>query len=195
MWSSVNIGYRHLLPMLPFLLVLISGLMIVDVKWQIRQVPITGWLALGSVVGVLWATLFIHPHYLSFFNIVAGGPQNGPSLLADSNVDWGQDLLRLQDWMAENEVDSVKLGWFGIADPAYYGIDYEPMPGFPRPEFYSLWTTPPFDPQQPEPGLYAISASSLWESHWGEKWVYLWFREREPDARVGYSILIYEVQP
>ncbi|MBX3057007.1 MAG: hypothetical protein KF770_11095 [Anaerolineae bacterium] len=143
---------------------------------------------------LLLETLTIHPHYLSFFNLAAGGPANGPRLLSDSNVDWGQDLRRLQLWMTENEVDSVKLGWFGTAVPAYYGLQYEPMPGFPRPEFYSLWTSPPFDPAQPEPGLYAISASSLWESHWEYRHVYPWFRAREADDQVGYSIWIYEIR-
>ena len=193
MWSGVNIGYRHLMLMIPFLLVLISGLMVVESKRAIRQVVWPKWLAAACVAGVLLATLWIHPHYLSFFNVVAGGPTNGPNLLADSNVDWGQDLLRLHNWMEENDVQSVKLGWFGIGDPAYYDINYEPMPGFPRPEFLSQWTTPPFNTRQPEPGIYAISASSLWESHWGEKYVYPWFRAQEPIDRVGYSILIYEV--
>ena len=194
MWSGVNIGYRHLMLMIPFTLVLISGLMVVESKRTVRHVALPQWGGVACVVGVLFATLWIHPHYLSYFNVVAGGPENGPSLLADSNVDWGQDLLRLQDWMEENDVHSVKLGWFGIGDPAYYGINYEPMPGFPRAEFLSQWTTPPFNTTQPEPGIYAISVSSLWESHWGEKYVYPWFRERDPDARIGHSILIYEVE-
>jgi hypothetical protein len=73
-------------------------------------------------------------------------------------------------------------------------LEYEPLPGFPRPEFYAnLWDNPPFDPAAPEPGVYAISVSSLWESHLENKNVYPWFREREPDEQVGYSILIYEV--
>lgn len=208
MWSGVNIGYRHLLPILPLLLVLISGL-VAGGKWLVAggkssEKPITDYRARFTDYGLrltayalaailLLETLTIHPHYLSFFNVVAGGPANGPRLLADSNVDWGQDLRRLQIWMAENEVESVKLGWFGTAVPAYYGLQYEPLPGFPRPEFYSLWNSPPFDPAQPEPGIYALSASSLWESHWANKTVYPWFRAREPDDRVGYSIWIYRV--
>jgi hypothetical protein len=207
MWSGVNIGYRHLLPILPLLLVLISGLgagsrwQVASGKWKRNsdyRSPITTYVLRITVYALplllLLETLTIHPHYLSFFNAAAGGPENGPRLLADSNIDWGQDLRRLQIWMAENGVDSVKLGWFGTADPAYYGLPYEPMPGFPRPEFYSLWSSPPFDPAQPEPGIYAISASSLWESHWASKNVYPWFRTREPDDRVGYSILIYVVE-
>ncbi|MCP4359305.1 MAG: phospholipid carrier-dependent glycosyltransferase [Chloroflexi bacterium] len=188
MWSGINIGYRHLLPMLPFLLVLIGGVASLKVVSGGRLV------LFGVVVLLLVETLTVRPHYLSFFNWVVGGPQAGANLLADSNIDWGQDLRRLQDWMAENDVEVVKLGWFGTADPAYYGLNYEPLPGFPRAEFLSLWAEPPFDPADPEPGIYAISASSLWESHWGQKTIYPWFRQREPDARVGYSILIYEVE-
>jgi hypothetical protein len=145
------------------------------------------------LLSLLAIDLWIHPHYLSFFNVVAGGPANGQRIAVDSNIDWGQDLLRLQRWLDEYEVDTVKLGWFGTADPDYYGLRYEPLPGFPREPFRQQWTEPPFDPAAPEPGIYAISASSLWELPLAQKNVYPWFREREPDDRIGYSILIYEV--
>ena len=188
MVSGINIGYRHLLPILPLIIVGVSGLPAFFAKEQFRR-AVTAVLA----VGLLLPTLLIHPHYLSYFNLAAGGPQNGASILADSSNDWGQDLLRLRTWMAESGVENIKLGWFGIADPAYYGLQDEPLPGFPRARYLALWDAPPFDPAQPEPGLYAISASSLWESHRSEKNVYTWFRQREPDARIGYSIYIYEV--
>lgn len=195
--SGLNIGYRHLLPMLPFLYVLISGLadnrlQAVEKQGLRFHVPrIALWVGSGWL---LLATLWIHPYYLSYFNGLAGGPDNGARLLVDSNIDWGQDLLRLQQWMADNNVMQVKLGWFGTAVPAYYNLNYEPMPGFPLPEFYGLWTNPPFSVAHPEPGVYAISASSLWESHWGDKFVYPWFRTREPDDKVGYSIFIYDLR-
>jgi 4-amino-4-deoxy-L-arabinose transferase-like glycosyltransferase len=222
--SSLNIGYRHLLPVLPFILVLISGLASRRVgewasgrvgEWASGRVgerqmvkaaqyasrftfyvlrP-TSILAI-AVVSLLVTDVLIHPHYLSYFNAAAGGPENGHTVLIDSNIDWGQDLLRLKRWMAANEVAEVKLAWFGTADPAYYGVNHEPLPGFPNPRYYSLWGNPPFNPSAPEPGVYAISASSLW---WelslplqGEP-VYAWFRQRPPDDRVGYSILIYEI--
>ncbi|MBK9054196.1 MAG: hypothetical protein IPL78_25775 [Chloroflexi bacterium] len=60
-------------------------------------------------------SLWLYPSYLGYFNLLAGGPGNGYNILVDSNVDWGQDLLRLKGWMSENEVDSVKLAWFGTA--------------------------------------------------------------------------------
>ena len=195
--SSLNIGYRHLLPMLPFLHVMISGL---GEKWKVKdeeRLRITDYglrlVPYAALLSLLISTLLIHPHYLSYFNLVAGGPENGRNILIDSNIDWGQDLLRLQEWMRENGVTDVKLGWFGTADPAYYGIHYEPLPGLGREEFYGLWYPPPFNPEQPEPGVYAISVSNLWESHWETKITYPWFRARPPDDRVGYSILIYVV--
>jgi hypothetical protein len=200
--SGLNIGYRHLLPMLPFLLVLISGLArdekaegrkqkaeFTDHASRITQYAV--WIGIAVlIVGTLW----IHPHYLSYFNMLAGGPNGGRDILVDSNVDWGQDLLRLRQWQVENNVEDLKLGYFGTADPAFYGLEYEPIPGFPREEFYAgLWQNPPFNTADPEPGVYAISASSLWESHLENKDVYPWFRNREPDAQIGYSILIYKV--
>lgn len=200
--SGLNIGYRHLLPMLPFLLVLISGLAGNEKAVGSRQKAefthhasrTTPYLLWCGIVFLIVGTLWIHPHYLSYFNLLAGGPNGGRDILVDSNVDWGQDLLRLRAWQVENGVDSLKLGYFGTADPAYFGLTFAPMPGFPRPEFYSLWNDPPFDPAAPEAGVYALSASSLWESHSANKNVYPWFREREPDDQIGYSILIYVVE-
>ena len=200
--SGLNIGYRHLLPMLPFLLVLISGLAEKQ-KDEGRRLkdefhpsslilhPALVWF---GIIILIIGTLWIHPHYLSYFNLLAGGPNGGRDVLVDSNVDWGQDLLRLRQWQVENSMDDLKLGYFGTADPAFYGLQYEPLPGFPREEFYAtLWANPPFNPAAPEPGVYAISVSSLWESHTESKNVYPWFRNREPDDQIGYSILIYQV--
>lgn len=195
MQSALNIGYRHALPGLPYLLLLAAGLAAPELqrsaRWRGWPRAAAGWGAVGVALVALW----IHPHYLSYFNLAAGGPANGYRVLTDSNVDWGQDLLRLQSWMAANDVASVKLGWFGTADPTYYGLTHEPLPGLGRDEFFRLWWAPPFDPAAPAPGVYAISASSLWEPplRVEEKRVYAWFRDRPPDDRVGYSILIYDV--
>ncbi len=195
--SALNIGYRHLLPVLPFVYLLVGGL------WTAvgsRLAAYGSRLAFAATAVILLlhisTAVAIHPHYLSYFNREVGGPANGYRLLLDSNVDWGQDLLRLRQWMAENEVAQVKLGWFGTADPDYYGLNYSPLPGFPRHPFYGLWTQPPFDPANPPPGIYAISATALWEMPLpeGQKHVYAWFRAREPDDHVGYSILVYEVR-
>ena len=193
MTSDLNIGYRHLLPILPFLYLLIAGGLARALQRppaaRSRAVTFASLLLPGAL---LLSTLAVHPHYLSFFNVAAGGPANGYHILVDSNVDWGQDLLRLQEWANDHDVETVKLSWFGTADPAYYGIDYEPLPGLPQ--HFNLWWDVPFNPADPEPGVYAISVSNLWELPLQEeKYVFPWFRARPPDDRVAYSILIYNV--
>lgn len=194
--SALNIGYRHVLPALPYLLLIACGLAAPELQASSsRLLSPSAWLAAGLLVLVVIA-LWFYPNYLSYFNPAVGGPANGFRLLTDSNVDWGQDLLRLKDWMSDNGVASVRLGWFGTADPAYYGLSHEPLPGLGRDQYFRLWWDPPFTPESPEPGVYAISASSIWEPplREEEKRIYAWFRAREPDDRVGYSILIYEVR-
>ena len=47
-------------------------------------------------------TLLSYPHYLSFFNLIAGGRENGHRVLNDSNLDWGQDLKRLRGSLDAN---------------------------------------------------------------------------------------------
>ncbi len=196
MQSALNIGYRHVLPALPYLLLLVAGLASPELRQSLGRRLSPRWLLAGGTLIVVLIALWIYPNYLSYFNVAAGGPRNGYRILTDSNVDWGQDLLRLKAWMNANAVESVKLGWFGTADPQYYGLAHEPLPGLGRDRFFRLWWEPPFNPAAPEPGIYAISASSLWEPplRVEEKVVYAWFRDREPDARVGYSILIYYVR-
>ena len=199
MQSALNLGYRHLLPVLPFIYLLISGLAGRDVQaWLQQRFHVNArrlliWTGTAVVALLLFTTLWIHPHYLSYFNVAVGGPQNGRNILLDSNIDWGQDLLRLQDWMDQNGVEEVNLAWFGTADPDYYGLNYKPLPGFPRPQFLSQWTRPPFNPADPEPGIYAISVSNLWEIQLADKNVYPWFRARQPDDSIGNSILIYKI--
>lgn len=192
MWSGLNIGYRHLFPMLPLLYVLIGGLALFMTHespqrrlMRIGVIGLCGWLLL--------TTLWVYPHFISTFNPLAGGPRNGYNILIDSNVDWGQDLLRLDGWMTKNGVESVKLSYFGSADPTILGLNYEPLPGDPL--HRDLWWAVPFDRANPEPGIYAISVHNLQEMPLRpeEKTVFAWFREREPNACIGNSIAIYEV--
>jgi hypothetical protein len=196
--SALNLGYRHLLPILPFLYAFIGIQLATEPlssndsterKWMIKIRSLTLhscflWLGVG--------TLVIYPFFISDFNELVG-PADGYQVLVDSNVDWGQDLKRLRSWLNDNGEPHIKLAWFGSADPAYYGISYDPLPGLPH--HFDLWQDLPFDPSSPDPGVYAISVSILQELHRRDedKTAFAWFRDREPDDRVGYSILLYRV--
>jgi hypothetical protein len=188
--SSLNIGYRHLLPMLPFLWIFTAvSLQKVPQTWLKSARWVTGavllWLAMQAV--------FIWPDYIPFFNLLAGGPEKSWRLLSDSNVDWGQDLPALAAWQQANG-QPVKLSYFGTAHASAYGIDFEPLPMWaPAPEAASPGRQL-YDPQQPAPGVYALSVTSLHGLVLGDQRdAFAWFREREPLARLGGSIFLYEV--
>jgi len=191
MASNLNIGYRHLLPVLPFLAVHIARL-----AAPLRSLVPRSPRSFAPFVLVLWlaySTARIYPHFLAFFNPVGGGPENGWRILADSNIDWGQDLKGLKTWMAQEGVERVRLSWFGSARPEAYGIDYDLLPGVPY--GFVQWNDPPFNREQPEPGVYAISVTNLVGVVLPDHDLYAWFRARPPDARIGYSLFIYRVAP
>jgi hypothetical protein len=82
------------------------------------------------------------------------------------------------------------LGYFGTADPAYYGIRYRSLfaPG-------SSDVAEDFAPLNPAPGWYAISATVLQGPFSPEPDIFDWFRRHEPVAKIGYSIFVYRVEP
>ena len=187
--GRLNLGYRHLLPMLPFLAVHVSRLAN-STAGSVRP-RIVGWGSFGLALWLGISTLALHPHYLAAFNVFAGGPGDGWRVLADSNIDWGQDLKGLRNWMDHEDVDRVKLSWFGSARPDAYGVSHDLLPGVPY--GFNAWQDPPFDPQDPEPGIYAISVSNLVGVALPDPGLYSWFRARPPDDKVGYSIFVYRV--
>lgn len=63
------------------------------------------------------STLRVHPYYTSYFNSISGGPGNGWRLLGFSNVDWGQDLQLVENWIREHPQCRpvvIELGEFGL---------------------------------------------------------------------------------
>ncbi|MGE0639908.1 MAG: hypothetical protein AB7G12_08245 [Thermoanaerobaculia bacterium] len=138
--SHLNIGHRHLLPVYPFLWVL-CGLVVAGRRdatatdrgtRRVIAAALTGLVVAGSAFGFARPLRpeRIHPHYLSYFNELAGGPAGGSRHLVDSNLDWGQDLPRLATWLEEREIrESIGLCYFGMADPRYYGFRHVKLPG------------------------------------------------------------------
>jgi hypothetical protein len=144
------------------------------------------------VIWLIIASLLIFPRYLTFFNEIAGGPDNGYKILVDSNLDWGQELIGLREYMTQENIPSVKLSYHGTADPMAYGVVYEPLPSYP----YNQWTsdTVPDILLNPPRGVYAISVNNLQGLRFKNHDLYATFRERKPDAIVGHSIFIYRIE-
>jgi hypothetical protein len=201
--SEINLGYRHLLPILPFTAVFIAyafaefrsppsadGLPITHYRLRFTD-NVLRFTFYATFALLTLIALWIYPHYLSYFNLLAGGPDNGWRYLVDSNLDWGQDLNKLQTWMDENDVSEVWLSYFGEARPAYYGIAYKGLDSWP-PRLMNP-AARPYYPLDPAPGIYAISATNLQGVHFANHDQFAWFREREPIAKIGYSLFLYEV--
>jgi hypothetical protein len=186
--SPFNIGYRHLLPILPCLFIFTSQLALVD--WKTSRPGST--IVAAMVIWLIIASLLIFPRYLTFFNEIAGGPDNGYKILVDSNLDWGQELIGLREYMTQENIPSVKLSYHGTADPMAYGVVYEPLPSYP----YNQWTsdTVPDILLNPPRGVYAISVNNLQGLRFKNHDLYATFRERKPDAIVGHSIFIYRIE-
>jgi hypothetical protein len=167
------------------------------------------------------ATATIHPHYLAYFNWANGGAARGSEHLIDSNLDWGQDLVGLREWLrAHPEAEPIGLAYFGQLPPGIFAMRGD---GFP-------WVLPPallgrlqrFGSPGPRagplprlrPGVYAVSATLLrglpwrlhdptppgrdpaawlWPSWDAREHAFGYFNELTPFASIGHSILLYRV--
>ncbi len=154
MTSRYNIGFRHILPITPLAILLAAKCFATPLP------PLGRWGALAALLVAGLEAATIHPHPLSFFNALVGGPRNGYRVLVDSNLDWGQDLKELKSWQeqARNRYpgQTMYLSYFGSAPPDYYGIQAELLPGYGN---YQLTKQNHIGPLQG--GIYCISASML----------------------------------
>lgn len=57
---------------------------------------------LAALAGNMASVLRVHPHTLSYFNELAGGPDKEGEHLLCSNIDQGRDLLFLKRWLEEH---------------------------------------------------------------------------------------------
>jgi 4-amino-4-deoxy-L-arabinose transferase-like glycosyltransferase len=122
--SRMNIGHRHLLPIYPAVMVL-SG---AAVFWRASHWG--RWGILAALGFLALSNAFVYPHYLSYFNELIGGPKNGHYYLADSNIDWGQDMKRLGHYARSHRGERIKLAYFGSGIPQRYGFECEKLPSF-----------------------------------------------------------------
>jgi 4-amino-4-deoxy-L-arabinose transferase-like glycosyltransferase len=205
--SMLNIGYRHLLPMLPFLWVYVGrlGPLIGSVNWSknpLRGLPAHRlWarvVSLGLAALVVWlmaSTLSVAPHYLAYFNVFAGGPEGGWRYLVDSNLDWGQELWGLDEYLAQENIERVYLSWFGCTYPHLYGraLEYGLLPSHFAYPYPLDAARSPYNPLYPAPGLYVIGATNLNGVGLAAGDVFKPFRSQEPVERIGYSLFVYRV--
>jgi len=134
-FSQKQLGLRMILPAAPLFWIWVSV--------ALSRVPFTVPRAavLAALMGWLGVEVArVRPDPLGYFNGLAQEPGGYP-LAGDSNLDWGQGLTALADFLhTRGEAGPVQLYYFGRVDPALYGIDY-------------------VVPERVQPGLVVVSAS------------------------------------
>ena len=117
MTSKANLGLRHLMPITPVLFVMSGILASIKIKY-IKY--ITG----AAIVWLAAIYLFSYPFYISYYNELAGGTKNGYKVALDSNLDWGQDLLRVRNYLMERGINDafIDYAWDGELALDYYNI-------------------------------------------------------------------------
>jgi hypothetical protein len=168
-FSRINIGIRHVLILYPFL-VLGSAYALMS-AW--RALPRVGTAV--AVLLVCWqgSTLVTAwPDYFPYFNELVSEPRH---VLVDSDLDWAQDLKRLERRLVELHAPSISLAYQGTAD-----LSREALPPFIR-----------LPPKQPATGWVAVTALSREHEPLG----YTWLDAYRPVERVGKTIDLYFIPP
>jgi 4-amino-4-deoxy-L-arabinose transferase-like glycosyltransferase len=174
-FSRINIGIRHILIVYPFLA--LGAAYLAQRAWRAIVAQRNARLALVSAAGVVallaWqlSTLWrAYPDYLPYFNEAVAHPER---VLVDSDLDWGQDLYRLEQRATQLHIQHLSLAYRGTADLAR-----EPLP--------TLYILPP---HQPVTGWVAVSELARTR----DPDDYHWLDAYRPLERVGKSIDLYYI--
>jgi hypothetical protein len=167
MTSHVNLGVRHLLPVLSLLCVGIACAVnrLADRRLKITAYVLAGWQAA--------AALLAYPLYIQFFSEIVGGAPNGYKYLVDSNYDWGQDAHRLKAFLDANAIGHIYLDYFGTQ----FSTEFLKIPNT---------RVGAEQAQQIRDGYLVVSVSELMRPEWD------WLRNtRSPYARVAHTLFVY----
>ncbi len=202
--SPLNIGVRHVLPTFPFIYIMVSRYITLWLRSHESADPKTWFLWLKNIYQLyiasvpkyllvlfllLWLildTVTVFPHFMPYYNELAGGTRNGWKIAVDSNYDWGQDLKRLAKYVEKNKIEKIAVDYFGGGNPKYYlGDKYE-----------QWWSS-----RGPASGWFAISATFR-QGAFGKtapgfirkpEDSYEWLKQYPPVAQIGYSIFLYKL--
>ena len=189
MIGNLNIGLRYFLPALPFIYLLVAknSLYIFEKAKKAKSflkiaIPM---IMASLLVWIICENVFIFPSYLAYFNELIVGPKNGYKYLIDSNLDWGQDLGRLNSYLEKNNIENIYLDKFGSADDSHYF----------KKVVVSPWHA---GNGLPTDGYLAISANFFEVSqHYMDEGInkdsYQVLEKQKPIAVIGYSIYLYKM--
>ncbi|HSY05911.1 MAG TPA: phospholipid carrier-dependent glycosyltransferase [Steroidobacteraceae bacterium] len=174
-FSHINIGIRHILIVYPFLA--LGATYLALRAWRaLLALPNRRRAAVGTAIllalgawqlSTLWRA---YPDYLPYFNEAVARPER---VLVDSDLDWGQDLYRLEQRARQLGIPHLSLAYRGTAD-----LWREPLP-----PTYIL------PPHQPVRGWVAVSQLARTRDPADYQWLEIY----RPLERVGKTIDLYYI--
>lgn len=175
--SHLNLGVRHLAPVYPFLFLGIGSLAAFASR---RGVAARWWSValLGIALTVPLTTALEAPHFLPAFNTFVGGSKNGSRYLADSNLDWAQDVRNAATVLAKRGIQADFVTVFTNVPVERY---------FPNAR--SVPTDEEIASGGEPPGWYVASFGALLDPDRKLRWL----RGRTPAFTVGNSIGVFRL--
>lgn len=127
--ARLNIGIRHVLPVYPFLIVLASA-----GAWELCKYRSGKYIVVPLIVFHAASSLSSFPNYIPYSNEMFGGTKRTYRVLSDSNVDWGQSLKAIKNYVQRNAVKDCWVAYPLSAPPGYYrtGCRFLPAPYGPH---------------------------------------------------------------
>ena len=174
-FSRINIGIRHILILYPFMA--LGAAWLLHRAWRsvsaLHPGPIrlAGAAALMALLAWQLSSLWrAYPDYLPYFNEAVAHPAH---VLVDSDLDWGQDLYRLEQRAQQLRMPFLNIAYRGTADLAH-----EPLPPYRD-----------LPPRQPAHGWVAISQLARTR----DLDDYSWLAPYRPVEQIGKSIDLYYI--
>ncbi len=181
--ANLQLGIRYILFIFPFLFVIASRVMI---GWNLAKIRYRAFIIV-LLIYLIISNLSYFPHYLSYFNELLVNRKMGYTILADSNLDWGQNNNAIIKYLEENpQTMYTSFMEKFIFEPLELKFDRERI----------------FDPSNPKAGELLIGANELVgivgdaPYYRGDPQTFRWIRENlKPIAHVGYSHVVFKIEP
>ena len=169
-FSRIQIGDRHILPLYPFALLLTAA------AWQsLANISWARIVLLAFLVANAADCLRFAPDYMSYFTPLVDQTRSY-RLLTDSNTDWGQGLIALKEYEDAHPSENIHLAYFGNVDPAIYGIRYAEL-----------------QPTDHPSGTVVVSVSHLSGQFLADPSSYKWLLQYPPKAILNHTLYVFDV--
>jgi len=119
MTSKANIGVRHILPFIVVVMVLCGS------TAKILSKKFIGRVVLFLLVAfMIFENVMVFPYFISYYNQLYGGTDNGYKVATDSNYDWGQDIKRIKEYVSRVNLQdyAIEYSWDSDAALKYFGL-------------------------------------------------------------------------